>query len=143
GRFVAAKGNDVSADPLRIGVVGYAFMGRAHAHAWRTAPRFFDLARTPELTAIAGRDAAAVSAAAEHLGFASSETDWHALIERDDIDVIDICTPGDTHAEIAATALRAGKDVLCEKPLANTDAEAAEMAAAARTAAERGVWAMC
>ncbi len=124
-------------------MVGYAFMGRAHAHAWRTAGRFFELARAPELTAIAGRDAAALRAAADQLRFASTETDWRALIERDDIDVIDICTPGDTHAEIALAALRAGKHVLCEKPLANTVAEAEEMAAAARDAAKHGVWAMC
>jgi predicted dehydrogenase len=133
----------VSPEPLRVGMVGYAFMGRAHAHAWRTAGRFFELARAPELTAIAGRDAAALRAAADQLRFASTETDWRALIERDDIDVIDICTPGDTHAEIALAALQAGKHVLCEKPLANTVAEAEEMAAAARDAATHGVWAMC
>jgi predicted dehydrogenase len=133
----------VSDDPLRVGMVGYAFMGRAHAHAWRSAHRFFDLPRRPELTAIAGRDRAAVSAAAERLGFATVETDWRALVERDDIDLIDICTPGDSHAEIALTALGADKHVLCEKPLANTVDEAQQMAAAARSAAERGSWAIC
>jgi predicted dehydrogenase len=134
---------DVGRDVLRVGMVGYAFMGRAHAHAWRSAHRFFDLPTTPELTAIAGRDRAAVTAAADRLGFASVETDWRALIERDDIDLIDVCTPGDSHAEIALAALEAGKHVLCEKPLANTVDEAEQMAAAARAAAERGVWAMC
>jgi predicted dehydrogenase len=124
-------------------MVGYAFMGRAHAHAWRSAHRFFDLPRVPELTAIVGRDRAAVDAAAERLGFASTETDWRALLERDDIDLVDICTPGDSHAEIAVAALQTGKHVLCEKPLANTVEEAEQMAAAARAAAERGVWAMC
>ena len=124
-------------------MVGYAFMGRAHAHAWRTAHRFFDLPRTPELTAIVGRDRAAVTAAADKLGFASAETDWRALLERDDIDLIDICTPGDSHAEIAIAALDAGKHVLCEKPLANTVDEAEQMAAAAGRAAERAAWAMC
>jgi predicted dehydrogenase len=128
---------------LRVGMVGYAFMGAVHAHAWRNAHRFFDLTITPELTAVAGRNLEAMSAAAERLGFASTETDWRALVERDDIDLIDICTPGDSHAVIAIAALRAGKHVLCEKPLANTVEEAEQMAAAARVAAERGVWAMC
>ena len=73
---------------------------------------------------LAGRDEAALRAAAERLGFASVDTDWRRVIERDDVDLIDICTPGDTHAEIAIAALQAGKHVLCEKPLANTVAEA-------------------
>ena len=133
----------MSEDVLRVGMVGYAFMGAVHAHAWRNAHRFFDLPLTPELTAIAGRNKEAVNAAAERLGFASVETDWHALVERDDIDLIDICTPGDSHAVIAVAALEAGKHVLCEKPLANTVQEAEQMAAAARAAAERGIWAMC
>jgi predicted dehydrogenase len=128
---------------LRVGMVGYAFMGAAHSHAWRTAPRFFDLPLTPELTAVAGRNAAAVEAAAERMGWQSVETDWRRLLERDDIDLIDICTPGDTHHEIAIAALEAGKHVLCEKPLANTVAEAEEMADAARKAAANGVFAMC
>jgi predicted dehydrogenase len=133
----------MSPNVLRVGMVGYAFMGAVHAHAWRNAHRFFDLPLTPELTAIAGRNKEAVNAAAERLGFASVETDWHALVERDDIDLIDICTPGDSHAVIAVAALEAGKHVLCEKPLANTVEEAEQMAAAARAAAARGAWAMC
>src|SRR5215213_6692326 len=115
-------------------MAGYAFMGAAHAQAWRNAHRFFDLPRTPELTAVAGRNPEAVSAAAARLGFSSTETDWHKLAERDDIDLVDICTPGDTHAQIAIAALQAGKHVLCEKPLANTVDEAEQMAAAARAA---------
>jgi predicted dehydrogenase len=130
-------------DVLRVGMVGYAFMGAAHAQAWRNAHRFFDLPLTPELTAVAGRNPEAVSAATERLGFASTETDWRRLVERDDIDLIDICTPGDSHAEIAIAALQAGKHVLCEKPMANTVEEAVQMATAARAVAERGVWAMC
>lgn len=129
--------------PLRIGMVGYAFMGAAHSHAWRTAHRFFDLPLTPQLTAVAGRNAAAVREAATRMGWASTETDWRELLERDDIDLIDICSPGNTHAEIAIAALRAGKHVLCEKPLANTVAEAEEMTAAAQEAARSGVFAMC
>ena len=128
---------------LRVGMVGYAFMGAAHSHAWRTAPRFFDLPLRPELTAIAGRNAAGVKAAATKMGWESVETDWRALIERDDIDLIDICTPGNTHAEIAIAALEAGKHVLCEKPLANSVAEAERMATAADAAAARGVYSMC
>ncbi|HWI01033.1 MAG TPA: Gfo/Idh/MocA family oxidoreductase, partial [Propionibacteriaceae bacterium] len=111
-------------DVLRVGMVGYAFMGAAHAQAWRNAHRFFELPLTPELTAVAGRNPEAVSAAAERLGFASTETDWRKLVERDDIELVDICTPGDSHAEIAIAALDAGKHVLCEKPLANTVEEA-------------------
>ncbi|MGK3647091.1 Gfo/Idh/MocA family protein [Pseudarthrobacter enclensis] len=129
--------------PLRIGMAGYAFMGAAHSHAWRTAPRFFDLPLRPELTALAGRNPDATTAAAAKLGWISTETDWRRLIERDDIDLIDICTPGDTHAEIAIAALEAGKHVLCEKPLANSVEEGERMAAAARTAATRGAYAMC
>jgi len=128
---------------LRVGMVGYAFMGAAHSQGWRNAPRFFDLPVGVELTAVAGRNAEAVQAAADRMGFASTSTDWRELLDRDDIDLIDICTPGDTHAEIAIAALRAGKHVLCEKPLANTVDEAEEMAAAAREAAVQGVFAMC
>ncbi|MBT2552689.1 Gfo/Idh/MocA family protein [Arthrobacter sp. ISL-5] len=129
--------------PLRVGMAGYAFMGAAHSHAWRTAPRFFDLPLQPHLTAVAGRNADGVRAAAGKLGWESAETDWRRLIERDDIDLIDICTPGDTHAEIAIAALEAGKHVLCEKPLANSVNEAERMTAAAEAAAKRGVFAMC
>lgn len=132
-----------TAKPLRVGMVGYAFMGAAHSHAWRTAPRFFDLPLRPELAAVAGRNPDAVRAAADRLGWESTETDWRALIHRDDIDLIDICTPGDTHAEIAIAALEAGKHVLCEKPLANSVQEAERMTAAADAAAERGVFSMC
>lgn len=124
-------------------MVGYAFMGAAHSHAWRTAPRFFDLPLAPELTAVAGRNPDGVKAAAAKNGWASTETDWRRLIERDDIDLIDICTPGNTHAEIAIAALEAGKHVLCEKPLANSVEEAAKMTAVAKSAAERGVLSMC
>ncbi|MGH1561400.1 Gfo/Idh/MocA family protein [Mumia sp. DW29H23] len=127
---------------LRVGQIGYAFMGAAHSQAWRTAPAFFDLPLTPRLTALCGRDAAAAGAVAERFGWESVETDWHALIERDDIDLVDICTPGNTHAEIAVAALRAGKHVLCEKPLANTVEEAELMAQVAAEAAQNGVFAM-
>ncbi len=127
---------------LRVGMVGHAFMGAAHTQGWAGAGRFFDLPLAVERTALCGRDADAVAASASRLGWASVETDWRRLVERDDIDLIDICTPGDTHADIAIAALEAGKHVLCEKPLANTVAEAEAMADAAARAAEQGVQAM-
>jgi predicted dehydrogenase len=127
---------------LGVGVVGYAFMGAAHAHAWRTAPRMFDLPLQPAMVAVCGRDAAAVQAAADRQGWGATETDWRMLIARDDIQLVDICTPGDLHAEIAIAALDAGKHVLCEKPLANTVAAAQAMAAAAARARTRGIRSM-
>ncbi|MBX9421441.1 Gfo/Idh/MocA family protein [Streptomyces lateritius] len=127
---------------LGIGLIGYAFMGAAHSQGWRTAGRVFDLRPRPVLAAVAGRDRAAVRAAADRHGWAAAETDWRALVARDDVQVVDICTPGDSHAEIAITALDAGKHVLCEKPLANSVAEAEAMADAAERAARRGQVAM-
>jgi predicted dehydrogenase len=132
---------DTTAD-LSVGMVGYAFMGAAHSHAWRTAGRFFDLPLRPRMTAVAGRDAQGVAAAAERLGWESTETSWRALVERDDVDLVDVCTPGHTHAEIVIAALEAGKHVLCEKPLANSVEEAEAMTRAAETAAASGVRAM-
>ncbi|MGI5193607.1 Gfo/Idh/MocA family protein [Streptomyces sp. CA-288835] len=128
--------------PLGIGMVGYAFMGAAHSQGWRTVGRVFDLPRHPVLAAVCGRDGQAVRAAADRLGWAAAETDWRALIARDDVDLVDICTPGDSHAEIALAALEAGKHVLCEKPLANTVEEAEAMTEAAEAAAARGQVAM-
>ena len=133
---------DGTTAPLRVGMVGYAFMGAAHSQAWRTAPRFFDLPRTPVMRVLGGRDAAAVKAAADRLGWQESVTSWQELVDRDDVDLVDICSPGRTHAEIAVAALEAGKHVLCEKPLANTVAEAELMVAAAEAAAARGVRSM-
>jgi len=127
---------------LGVGMVGYAFMGRAHSQAWRTVGHVFDLPLTPRMAAICGRDAAAVAAAAGRLGWPAWETDWKRLIERDDVDLVDVCTPGSSHAEISIAALEAGKHVLCEKPLANTVEEARAMAAAAARAAAGGVRAM-
>jgi predicted dehydrogenase len=116
---------------LRVGMVGYAFMGAAHSQAWRTVNHAFDLPLRARMSVVCGRDPAAVAAAADRLGWSESATDWRQVIARDDIDLIDICTPGDTHAEIALAAIAAGKHVLCEKPLANTVNEAREMATAA------------
>jgi predicted dehydrogenase len=133
---------DPGAPTLGIGMVGHAFMGAAHTQAWRTAPHFFDLPLRPEPRALCGRDPARVADAARRLGWSSTETDWRRLVERDDVDLVDVCTPGDTHAEIAIAALEAGKHVLCEKPLANSMSEAEAMAAAADRAAAYGVMAM-
>ncbi len=127
---------------LGVGMVGYAFMGAVHSQAWRTAGRFFDLPLAPAMTVLCGRDHAAASAAAERMGWASVETDWKELVSRDDVQLVDICTPGDSHAEIAIAALEAGKHVLCEKPLANTVAEAEAMVEAAAAAEALGVRSM-
>jgi predicted dehydrogenase len=127
---------------MRVAMIGYGFMGAAHSQGWRVAPRFFDLPADPRMALVVGRNADAVAAAAAKWGWEESATDWRSTLERDDIDVVDIVTPGSSHAEIAVAALEAGKHVLCEKPLANTVAEAEAMADAAARAAERGVFAM-
>ncbi|HUN36502.1 MAG TPA: Gfo/Idh/MocA family oxidoreductase [Trebonia sp.] len=129
-------------DTIGIGMVGYAFMGRAHSAAWHAVTRAFDLPVRPRLAAICGRDKAATEEAAHRLGWAAAETDWRALIEREDVDLIDISAPGDVHAPIAIAALRAGKHVLCEKPLANSLAEAEAMNEAAEAAYPAGARAM-
>ena len=128
--------------PLRVAMIGHGFMGATHSVGWRQAPAVFDLPIGVDMAVVVGRKTDAVAKAATHWGWAESATDWRSVIARDDIDVIDIVTPGDSHAEIAIAALNAGKHVLCEKPLANTVAEAEAMLEAASRAAERGVKAM-
>ncbi|HUJ06399.1 MAG TPA: Gfo/Idh/MocA family oxidoreductase [Streptosporangiaceae bacterium] len=123
-----------SCGTLRIGVVGYGMMGRAHCYGYRVAPMLRRLAVTPAVTVMSGRDGAAVAAAAAAYGVPEHVTDWRALVGRDDVDVVDICTPPGTHAEIAAAAAAAGKAVLCEKPLAVSYAQAAAAARAVRQA---------
>jgi predicted dehydrogenase len=137
-----SEAGEATPPTLGIGMVGYAFMGAAHSQGWRTAGRVFDLPMRPVLAAVAGRDANAVRAAAAQHGWAAAETDWRALVARDDVQLVDVCTPGDSHAEIAVAALEAGKHVLCEKPLANSVAEAEAMVVAAAAAAARGQIAM-
>jgi predicted dehydrogenase len=127
---------------LGVGLIGYAFMGAAHSQAWRTAGRFFDLPLTPRMNVLCGRNRDAVSSAAARLGWAGYETDWKELIKRDDVQLVDVCTPGSSHAEIAIAALEAGKHVLCEKPLANSVDEARAMERAAAAARGRGVRSM-
>ena len=137
-----ARSSQPDTPEIGIGMVGYAFMGAAHSRAWATVGQAFDVPLRPRMTVLAGRDGAATRRAARRYGWRHAETDWRAVIERDDVQLVDICTPGDTHAEIAIAALDAGKHVLCEKPLANTLAEAEAMTAAAARAASRGVRSM-
>lgn len=130
-----------AARPLGVAAIGYAFMGKAHSHAWRTVANHFDVPNF-EQKVLVGRDADAVSAAAKKYGWAEWATDWREVIARDDIDIVDICAPGWLHAEIATAALAAGKHVLVEKPLANTSEEAESMVAAAQAARTAGVRSM-
>jgi predicted dehydrogenase len=119
---------------IGVGMVGYGFMGRAHSHAWRTVGRVFDVPLRPRLVALAGRDGAAAAAAAPRLGFAEGLRGHEALLARDDVELVDICTPGINHAEVAIAALESGRHVLCEKPLGNTLQESEAMATAAARA---------
>jgi predicted dehydrogenase len=126
---------------LGVAMIGYAFMGKAHSNAWRNVASYFDVPAF-ERRVLVGRDRDGVVEAAAKYGWAESATDWRAVINREDIHIVDICAPGFLHAEIAIAALAAGKHVLVEKPLANTLAEAEAMAEAARTAREEGVQSM-
>ena len=128
---------ETPARPLGVALIGYAFMGRAHSQAWRTVGAAFDVPPIARRV-IVGRDEQAVAEAARRLDWEEHATDWREAITRDDVDIVDICTPGFLHAEIAIAALEAGKHVLCEKPLANDPAEAERMVEAARAARERG-----
>jgi predicted dehydrogenase len=127
---------------IGVGMVGYAFMGGSHSQAWRTVNNFFDIGLEATMAAICGRNEANVSAAATKFGWATYETDWRALVARDDIGLVDVASPGNNHAEVAIAALEAGKHVLCEKPLANSVDEARAMVAAAESAAGKGVRSM-
>jgi len=120
-------------------MIGHGFMGAAHSQGWRTAHRVFDLPADPQMTVLVGRDSAKAATQAAQWGWGSSSANWREVINRDDIDIIDIVTPGASHAQIAIAALEAGKHVLCEKPLANTVEEAELMAEAAERAAGHGV----
>ena len=112
---------------LAVGLIGYKFMGKAHSNGWRQAPHFFDLPVNLRLKTICGRDQAAAKRAAAQFGWENAETDWRRVIDDPGIDIIDICTPNDTHREIAIAAARAGKAILCEKPLARNVPEAETM----------------
>ena len=119
---------------LNIGLIGYGFMGRAHSNAFRKVSNFFDLEYQPVLKAVCARDLAKVSAFASKWGFESSETDWRKLVNRDDIDVIDIACPNDMHKDIAIAAAKAGKMILCEKPLSMDGPEGLKMVQAVEKA---------
>jgi predicted dehydrogenase len=119
---------------INVALIGYQFMGKAHSNAYRQVSRFFSPTLTPRLRVICGRTPAKVRAAARHLGWEEAATDWREVVHRNDIDLVDVSTPGDSHAEIAIAAARAGKAVLCEKPLANTVPEAERMLAAVKKA---------
>src|SRR5436309_3204096 len=119
---------------LNVGMIGYGFMGRAHSNAYRKVNNFFDLAYRPVLKAACARDAAKVKAFADQWGYESTETDWRKLIERKDIDLIDVCVPNNLHAEIALAAAAAGKMILCEKPLAMNGPEGQKMVEAVEKA---------
>src|SRR4249919_3684011 len=102
------------AKPLRIGMVGYGFMGRAHSNAYRRVCNFFDVPFEPVLQAVCARNPEKARGFADQWGYASVETDWRKLVERFDIDAVDICTPNNLHHDIAIAAARAGKMILCE-----------------------------
>src|SRR3954470_3840847 len=127
-------GTDVATKPLNIALIGYGFMGRTHSNAFLQAPRFFDVPYQPVLKAVVARNADRVRAFADTWGYESADTDWRAVVARNDIDLVDIASPNDTHAEIAVAAARAGKMVTCEKPLGRTAAEAQAMVSAVETA---------
>src|SRR5437867_3575145 len=119
---------------LSIGLVGYGLMGRAHSNAFLQTTRFFDVPCQPVLKAVCARNLERVKSFAENWGYESVETDWRQLVERKDIDLIDIASPNDTHAEIAIAAAKAGKLVLCEKPLGRDASEAQSMTEAVEAA---------
>ncbi|HTD85922.1 MAG TPA: Gfo/Idh/MocA family oxidoreductase [Candidatus Binatia bacterium] len=126
---------------LNIGLIGYGFMGRAHSNAFAKVNHFFDLDHQVVLKAVCARDASKVKAFANRWGYESAETDWKKLIKRDDIDVIDIATPNNTHAEIAIAAAKAGKWILCEKPLSMDGEEGKRMVdAIAKAKVPNMVW---
>jgi len=123
------------AKPLNVAVLGYGFMGKAHSNAYRKVNRFFtDLEHEPVLKCLCARNTDKAKPFADTWGFESIETDWRKVVERDDIDAIDICTPNNTHADIAVAAAEHGKMVLCEKPLAMNADEAKRMTEAVKRA---------
>ena len=120
---------------LRVAMIGYGFMGKAHSNAYRKVGNFFpELEHRPVLQCLCARDAVKAEAFADIWGYESGETDWREVIKRDDIDLVDICSPNDSHLEIAVAAAKAGKWVACEKPIAMNVREAEEMTAAVEEA---------
>jgi predicted dehydrogenase len=134
--------NPTTDRPLGVAVIGYSFMGKAHSNAWRNVGAFYPETPPVRQQVLVGRNGPEVKQAAHRYGWAESATDWRTVVTRDDIDIVDICTPGHLHAEVAVAALEAGKHVLVEKPLANSIAESEQMVDAATEARERGVQSM-
>jgi predicted dehydrogenase len=122
------------AKDLRVGIVGYGFMGRAHSNAYKRLNDFFQVEHRPVLKAVAARDASKAKGFADNWGYERIETDWQRMVEAPDIDLVDICSPNDTHHDIALAAAKAGKMILCEKPLAMNVAQAEEMTRAVEEA---------
>lgn len=137
----SSPAQETTGDVLGVAAIGYAFMGKAHSHAWRNVASFFDVPAFAQKVLV-GRDARQVAESAARYGWAEHATDWRSVIAREDIHIVDICAPGWMHAEIAIAALQAGKHVLVEKPLSNTLAEAEAMTEAAIAARARGVQSM-
>ena len=127
----------MSKPELNIGIIGYNFMGKAHSNAWLQANKFFDAPYTAVLKAACGRNGDATRAFADNWGWEHVETDWQKVVERDDIDVIDIATPQVLHHDIAVAAAESGKHIFCEKPMCMTSGEARDMLAAAEKAGVR------
>ena len=128
------------AEQLQVALIGYKFMGKSHSNAYRQVAHFFpDLGAVPVMNTLCGRDRAGVEQAARQMGWQQVATDWKEVVKRPDIDLVDIVTPGDSHAEIAIAAAQAGKHVFCEKPLANTVAEAERMVEAVQKAGVRNM----
>jgi predicted dehydrogenase len=119
---------------IGVGLVGYKFMGRTHSNAYRQVARFFEVDLKPKMVALCGREEAGVKAAADQLGWESYETDYHKLVTRDDVQLVDVASTGNTHYDVVMAALAAGKHVYCEKPLANSLDQAREMTKTAQTA---------
>jgi predicted dehydrogenase len=119
---------------LNVGMIGYGFMARTHSNAFRKVGNFFDLDYEIVLKAVCGRNEAGVKAFNDKWGYERIESDWRKLVEAKDIDLIDICTPNDLHLEMAVAAAKAGKMIICEKPLARNSAEGEQMVAAVEAA---------
>src|SRR4029078_11008871 len=127
--------------PLRIGMIGYGFMGRAHSNAYNRVNNFFDLEYEPVMQAVCARDKAKAQKFADAWGYMSVETEWRRLVDRKDIDAVDICVPNNLHHDIAIAAAEAGKMILCEKPLSMNTAEGQGMVEAVEQAGVRNtVW---
>ncbi len=116
---------------LNVGIIGYKFMGKAHSNAWKTAQYFFDLNIKPVMKVACGRNRGQLKEFADNWGWEEIETDWRKMVQRDDVDIVDIATPPNVHHDIAIEAAKAGKHIFCEKPLANSYEEAKEMYEAA------------